>query len=359
MSDEAPNQMPPPGRVSPSEDAGSQALSEALRSSFFIVKIIMVGLILAFLSSGFFVVGPQERAMILRLGRPVGEGEHALLSPGAHWALPKPLDEIERIPYTSVQEAESSVGWYLTPEEVRAGAERPMGVGPTLDPAATTYAISADTNIVHVRAVLHYRIVDPVAYHFNFSDAALFVTNDLNNALIYTTRRFPVDDILTRKISSFKEAVADRFNDLIHEQALGISVDTLDVEATPPTFLLAKFNEVDTAVQKRNTIITTAQSYETTNLAGARAEAAGRINAAEANRARLVQMVAAQAKEFTDVRSEFESNPGFFKQVRQMMALERVYTNAQEKILEPHQGSRELRLNLGREPLGTSTNSTP
>ena len=39
-------------------DAGSQALEEALRSSFFIVKLAMEVMVLVFLCSGFFTVGP-------------------------------------------------------------------------------------------------------------------------------------------------------------------------------------------------------------------------------------------------------------------------------------------------------------
>ena len=74
MSEPNPNQPPP------AEDAGSQALADALRSSFFIVKIIMVALVLVFLGSGFFTVGPQEQAIKLRLGKPVGEG-----GAGAAW----------------------------------------------------------------------------------------------------------------------------------------------------------------------------------------------------------------------------------------------------------------------------------
>jgi len=73
-----------------SDDAGSQALSEALRSSFAIVKVLMVALVIVFIGSGFFTVGTQEKAVILRFGKPIGEGEKALLGPGPHWALPAP-----------------------------------------------------------------------------------------------------------------------------------------------------------------------------------------------------------------------------------------------------------------------------
>ncbi len=98
----APASVPPaPPPPPPPEDAGSQALSEALRSSFVIVKIIMVVLVLLFLGSGFFKVEPQYKAIVLRLGKPVGVGEKALLGPGLHWAFPRPIDQVEFIPFTS------------------------------------------------------------------------------------------------------------------------------------------------------------------------------------------------------------------------------------------------------------------
>src|SRR5580692_8572736 len=90
--------LPPASGPPMSEDAGAQALAEAFRSSFFIVRVVMVILVVVFFCSGFFTVGPQERKVILRLGRPVGEGAGALLGPGSHWAFPRPIDEVVRIP---------------------------------------------------------------------------------------------------------------------------------------------------------------------------------------------------------------------------------------------------------------------
>src|SRR5882724_3813096 len=81
-------------------DAGSQALSEALHSSFGIVKVLMAVLVLVFLASGVFQVGPQERAILLHLGKPVGEGAKALYGPGLHFALPYPIDESVKVSIT-------------------------------------------------------------------------------------------------------------------------------------------------------------------------------------------------------------------------------------------------------------------
>ena len=93
------HEQPSAGGPLPPEDAGSQALAEALRSSFAIVKVLMVVLVVVFLGSGIFQVKPQVRAVRLHYGRPVGEGTKALLGPGLHWSWPYPIDEVVMIKY--------------------------------------------------------------------------------------------------------------------------------------------------------------------------------------------------------------------------------------------------------------------
>src|SRR6267154_1342242 len=136
-------------------DAGSRALAEALRSSFAIVKIVMVLMVVAFFCSGFFTVGPQEKAVILRFGKPVGEGQKALLSAGLHWSLPYPIDEVVKIPITEIQKVSSNNGWYLTTPEAELSGEE-MPAGQSLNPAIDGYALTADRNIIHTRVTLSY-----------------------------------------------------------------------------------------------------------------------------------------------------------------------------------------------------------
>jgi modulator of FtsH protease HflK len=235
----------------PAEDAGSQALGEALRSSFYIVKIIMVILVLLFLGSGFFKVEPQYKAILLRLGKPVGEGENALLGPGLHWAFPRPIDQVEMIPFTSIQTADSSVGWYQSADERAKGVPAPPGAA-RLNPASSTYALTSDSNIVHVVATARYRITDPVTFHFDFTSGPAFITNDLNNALLYACSQMLIDDILTRKRAEFEERVQSRLRELIESQHLGVTIDQVNFDASPPLFLVPNFNELDQAMVKRD-----------------------------------------------------------------------------------------------------------
>src|SRR5262245_51684369 len=96
----APQPNPPgaPAPVRGVEDAGAQALSEALRSTSTIVKLLIGVLAVPFILSGVFTVRPNQVAVKLRLGRPLRVGAGQLLKPGLHWKLPDPIDDVVLIP---------------------------------------------------------------------------------------------------------------------------------------------------------------------------------------------------------------------------------------------------------------------
>jgi membrane protease subunit HflK len=354
MNPQDPN-IPPQGAAPPAEDAGSQALAEALRSSFFIVQIIMVALVLVFLGSGFFTVGPQEQAIILRLGKPVDGGR--LFNPGPHWAWPAPIDEVVKLRITSLTNADSSVGWFQTPQERAMGVPEPPGMQ-KLNPANITYALTSDTNIIHVRATAHYRISDPSVFHFNFANAPVFITNALNNALLLASSEFSVDGILTSNRAAFRERVEQQVRALIDSEHLGVTVEQVDFTPSPPLYLQNKFTEVDQAMQKRDSLLKQAQSYTNTTVAKALGEADTRVKVAEAARKRKVDMMAAQADIFPKLLVQYQRNPELFKRIRQMSVLEEIYTNAQDKIMVPP-NSHELRFQLSREPQEPSVSNIP
>src|ERR1035438_7150710 len=341
------NGLPEPGLPPETPvDAGSQALAEALRSSFAIVKFVMVLLLLVFLASGFFTVGPQERAIILRFGKPLGEGESALLGPGLHWSFPYPIDENIKVSIAGLQHVSSTVGWYaVTPEQMLAGIE-PMA-GPTLNPIADGYALTADANIIHTRATLTFRIKEPIQYVFNFVNASNAVQSALDNALLYAASQFKVDDILTRDIAGFQEAVRRRATQLVENQELGVMVEQCVVQSAPPRQLKDAFANVLKAEVMRSKVLNEARSYENqvTNRAGADAESL--INLAQSDRARLVSDVSAQAERFQEILPQYQRHPALFAQQRLTETLGRVLTNAQDKIFlaeGPAGYPKELRL---------------
>ena len=339
-------------------DSGSEALTEALQSSFWIVKVVMFLLLIVFLASGFFTVEPQEQAMIIRLGRPVGVGQKALLGPGLHWSFPYPIDEYIKVPIAAIQKVSSSVGWYATtPEQELAGAEEPsLPINYPLNPLQDSYVLTADRNIVHTRATVTYHISDPVAYVFNFVNASNTVQNVLDNALVQAASTFNVDDILTRDVAGFKEAVRKRVAEMVTQENLGIEVEECLVQSRPPRQLRDAFDSVLKATLTRQKLLEDAHSFEAQVASKAGADARSMVNFAESDRSRLVNETRSQAERFNDLLPKFRLNPWLFAQQRLTETLGRVLTNAQDKVFltEGAGGaagnSKELRVLLNREP---------
>jgi membrane protease subunit HflK len=351
--DDIPLSPKPPPVPPPPEtplDAGSQALAEALRSSFVIVKFVMLVLVAVFLASGFFTVGPQQQAIILRFGRPLAQGQQGLLGPGLHWSFPYPIDEPVIVSISGLQQVESSAGWYATTREQElARTEEPVGFGAPINPVVDGYAITADTNIVHVRATLTYHISDPIGYVFGFLNASNAVRNALDSALLYTASRFRIDDILVRDVFGFKEAVQARANKLIQERHLGVTVEECAIRSKPPRQLQAAFQSVVDAELRRSKVIADARGHgiQTTN--DASAQASSRIKLAESERARFVDDISSRAKQFQDLLPKYRENPSLFAQQRLAATLGAVMTNVQDKIFLPEK-PQELRLLLNRPP---------
>jgi len=342
-------------------DAGSQALAEALRSSFAIVKIVMLLMVLAFFGSGFFTVGPSEKAVILRFGRPVGEGKSVLLGPGLHWSFPYPIDEAVKIPITEIQKVTSTTGWYFTtPEQELSGEELPGGAG--LNPAIDGYAITADRNIIHTRATLNYHIDDPIPYIFNFASASNSIQNALNNALLFTAAKFNVDDILTRDVAGFQAAVLARVTDLTEQRHLGIVIDNCQVVSVAPRQLKDVFDRVTIARQNQSKQIYEAKTYRDKTLLNAAAQASAITTTAATASTNYVKAIQADAKAFTDLLPAFKANQNLFAQQRVAEVMALVLTNVQDKIFLPQRADgkpRELRLMLNREPTQPKSAANP
>lgn len=336
------------------EDSGTQALSEALRSSFVIVRIVIILLIALFFASGIFTVGPQEIAIKLRFGKPIGTGDGRLLQPGLHWRLPSPIDEIVKIPKGQVQTVVSSVGWYnVTREQELAGTEPAMGA--SLNPAADGYALTADGNIIHVRATLRYYISDPVAFSFNFANATNLIQSAIDNAINYAAARFTVDQATRTEITAFKEKIMARVTQLTDLQLLGINFDSrnADIVAAPPRQVRAAFNQVLESEQERSRTINRAQATANETKNKAEGEAESVRNGARAEATRIVQSAQGDAEYLLARLPEYQRNPKLFRERRITETMALVFPRLQNKFFLMDRGgdtTRQLRLMLNQEP---------
>ncbi len=331
----------------PLEDAGSQALSEALRSSFSIVKLIMVALVIVFLGSGIFTVPPNQKAVVLRFGKPASAAKEQLLGPGLHWSWPYPIDEKVFIPISEIQTVTSSVGWYFMNPD---GTEFPPG--PSLNPAADGYTMTSDGNIIHVRVTLDYRITDPIGYVLNFEDAKEVVTNALDNALIAASSQFNVDNAVRLDRGAFKDRVVQLFSRSMAQQQVGIVVESSKLESIPPRQVKDSFDAAIAAEQEASTTNNAARSAAATLLTTALSESNSIVNTATSDRTKLLGSINAEATAFQASLESYQRNPDLFRQRLLTETWGKILATADDKfplLRRANGNSREIRIQLNRE----------
>jgi membrane protease subunit HflK len=139
-----PPEPPQPLSKADDLDAAGRSLSDALRISFAILKVIMIILVVAFLASGFKTVGPDEKALVLRFGKVRGVGQEAILGPGAHWVFPYPIDELVRIPVEKNINLAINTFWYKeTRDDILGPGVKPRNYrAEQLDPVQEGYCLT-------------------------------------------------------------------------------------------------------------------------------------------------------------------------------------------------------------------------
>jgi membrane protease subunit HflK len=156
----------------PMEDSSTRAF-RCFSSSFKIIKVLMVGLVVIFLGSGIFTVEPNEVAVVLRFGKPLGSGPDQVLQQGLHWSFPSPIDEIVTVPIGETRSVSATNCWYAMTPEMEVSGQLPFALL-RLQPGVDGYALTSDGNIIHARATAQYLIQDPVSFEFKLHSGRRF-----------------------------------------------------------------------------------------------------------------------------------------------------------------------------------------
>jgi modulator of FtsH protease HflK len=336
----------------PMEDAGAKALADALSSSFKFVKALMIILVVIFLGSGIFTVNPNEVALVLRFGKPVGSGSDQILAQGLHWSFPYPVDEIVRIPIGESRTIDATNSWYRITPDMEVSGALPMALA-SLQPGVDGYALTSDGNIIHVRAMAKYRISDPLRYSFNYLDVTNILENALNNAVLHASARYTADTALYKDVIGFRDAVRLRFIQTIERANLGVELEPIEVQTFPPMIVRAAFDQVLEAEQVLSQTRNKAEGEALEITRRAVGEGQALISDGITRSNMLVQSVRADAQFFTDQISHYEKNPELFKKRLLVETMSKVLANVDDKWFLPDakgKAPQQLRLMLNREP---------
>lgn len=234
---------------------------------------ILVALWLLF--SSFVLVAEQQRGVVLRFGQ-----FSRIMQPGPSFKLPWPIEQVTKVNATEIN---------------------------TFD--TTVPVLTSDENLVDVQINVQYRIGDPKRYLFGTRDA----DKVLEQAALSTVReqvgRATLDTVLGAR-NALAVSAKDQLQKSLEAYRTGLVVTELNLQnARPPDEVKPAFDDVNSASQDRDRVISESRAYAARVVPEARGQAAGIRTAAEGYKTAKVARATGDSQRFSLLVDEYKSAP--------------------------------------------------
>lgn len=245
--------------------------------------------LLVWLASGVYVIQSDEEAVVRRFGK---AGTRAS-QPGAHWGLPRGLDRVDR----------------LKPREVKRVMIGPADVSQAVGSSQAQF-LTADRNLVQVRANVQYTIGEPRQYLFQTAAVDRLVGTAATAAISQSLAELPVDRVLTVGKQELGVRLAESLQGLVDEYELGVVIRSVDIASIePPGEVADAFDQVVSASRERERAIHQAHSFANKTAAEAQGAAQRIIDEGLADRDRKIRLAQGEAERFKSLLAEYERSP--------------------------------------------------
>jgi len=277
------------------------------------LRFLVLGLIVViFLFSSFFTVGPEEVGVIQRFG-----AYTRTTSAGLNFKLPFGIETVQKVPIE--RQLKEEFGFRT----------KVAGIRSTFDPKGfreEKLMLTGDLNASDVEWIVQYRIVDPYKYLFKVRDPTQ-TFRDMNEALMReVVGDRSVNEVLTVGRVEVANEVARHLQIMCDEYETGIKVDQIVLQdVTPPEPVKPAFNEVNEAQQEREKLINQARSEYNKVIPKAKGDAARVIEEAKGYAIERVNQARGESVKFNAIFKEFSKAPEVTQQ--------RIYLETMNEVL--------------------------
>ncbi len=255
---------------------------------------ITTTLIVAYLLSGVYIVRWDEIGIARRFGKVISDN----VTPGIHYRLPAPIDEVTLIKKDNVQKMETG----------------------------SLELLSGDTNLININMTIHYQIEDVSAYSLNVTGLDNLVQAGAVTSIREIVGRSPVDYLLTEGKESVEQEVKGILQQVLDTNKTGIDILGVQlIEVEPPEAVKTSFQDLASARQDKSVYINEATAYKNTIIPQANAEAYKQITEAEGYMQDKINSAEGEAELFQQRQSAYSES----KEVTEI----RLYMETMERIL--------------------------
>ena len=299
----------------------------------FKITPVLVGLIVLWLATGIYIVGPDEVGVVRTFGKFT-----RVVQSGLNWKFPAPIEIVDTPKVTEVKRIEIGFrtlknGQYRTVEK-------------------ESLMLTGDENIVDAEMIVQYKIKDPVAYLFKIVGPELTVREAAEASLRTIVGRNKIDETLTTGKFTIQEETKTQLQSILDNYNSGIHVVAVQLQdVSPPKEVIGAFKDVASAKEDKNRMINQAEGYRNDVIPKARGEAEAMIRDAEGFKESRVKRAEGDATKFTTILKEYRKAKSITEKRLYLETMEKVLPDI-EKIIVPDKDSGNmlnlLNLNTGK-----------
>ncbi|HEY4581816.1 MAG TPA: FtsH protease activity modulator HflK [Lysobacter sp.] len=234
---------------------------------------LLLGAWLVFTS--FILISEQQRGVVLRFGQFA-----RVLQPGPHFKLPWPIERVVKVNATQIKTFTQTVP-----------------------------VLTADENIVHVDLNVQYRISDPQLYLFGARDADAVLREASLSTVREMVGRSDLDTVLGAR-NALAVAARARLQESLRAYRTGLAVTELNLpNARPPEEVKPAFDDVNSAQQDKDRVISEARAYAAKVVPEARGEAARVRATAEGEKVSAIARASGDSQRFSLLVDQYRDAP--------------------------------------------------
>lgn len=246
-----------------------------------IFRIAFSCIVVGYMLTGFYMVGPGEEAVVQRFGSLARQK----IKSGLHYALPRPFEkatilstyEIHRVEIgfrtrKKVLEEPEAYLWQITHE-----------IGKYEKRYDEALMITGDMNIVDADLVIQYQVENPKEYLFNSENPEKLIRVTAENATRQIVASENIDDLLTEKRSVIENMIKKSIEDNLKDYGVGIQLLCVSIhEIHPPLDVVPAFRSVINAKEDKERFIHEAEAEFNEKIPEVEAEATEMIEKSKA-----------------------------------------------------------------------------
>ena len=325
--------------------------------------VIVAQLALLLISTSFVIIEPTEKALIVRLGKPIAKNE-GILNPGLHFKWPWPIETINRYqteqvqnfyvgyrPIQDVDQENPAVLW--TTSHTTEMGEKPAEMLVADKNADLEFNQSLNqkevppVNLMVVSIPIQYKIKDLKEWVYEHENAATL----LESIAYQETARYMLStdffDVMSVGLGQASEILKGRIQEKADNLKMGVSIIFVGLQDIHPSIKAAKkFQDVYGARISKETKKFEAEGYSLKEIPTARAASAQAINMAELFKSKAVSNAEGTSTEFLNQLQAYEASNMVYTNRTYLQALSSVAANARIYLIGVGSDSEVFELNL-------------